>query len=409
MTTVSETSTNSQTPAHCRIVKFSNCQIWHKKSPASLLFLPDNPTEYMKKFSLFQIVVFLFLVFLFTPSCSPEVKAPDVSNINVSLDTHRFDEDFFAMDTARLGESLKKLHEKYPDFLNYYLDTFMAFGIKGNYSDTGLAIRKLDTFLTYKDFVGLEDTVKKYFPDTKPSDAALTLGFKYLKYYYPNSSAPRILYVNSGLSSWPCFPIDPDSSKSPTICVGLDWFLGPQFPYYRSVGVPDYMLSHVTKSYLPVSVFSTIYKVVHPFITDDRTLLDMMIQRGKAQYFLHKVFPAAPDSVLFGFTNLQLKWCATNEALIYNFFIHQGLLYSKDVHNTQPYITDGPYAVGLEETTDQVKVSPGNVGEWLGYKIVCNFMALHPGLSLSQLTDRETDPATFLSQANYRPKEKYRP
>jgi len=347
---------------------------------------------------LFGILI-LPLFFLFASCNNPGAKPPDVSNINVSLHTYRFDTDFYAIDTNHIGESLKKLHSRYPDFLNYYLDTFMAFGINGNYSDTGLGIRKLDTFLTYKDYVGLEDTVKKQFPETSEVEENLTQGFRYLRHYYPGSRPPRIFYINSGLSNWPAFPLD-----SATICIGLDWFLGAQFPYYRSVGVPDYMLSHVTKAHLPVDVFSTVYRAMHPFNGSDRTLLDMMIQRGKEQYFLHKVLPNTPDSVLFGFTNLQLDWCATNEAIVYNFFIHQGLLYNKDTHSTQPYITDGPYAVGLEDVTDRVKTSPGNVGTWLGYRIVCSYMAKHPEVTLSALTDKETDPARFLEDAHYRPR-----
>jgi len=201
------------------------------------------------------------------------------------------------------------------------------------------------------------------------------------------------------VSNWPSFPLD-----NTTLCIGLDWFLGDRFPFYRSVGVPSYMDAHQRKSYLPVSVFGTIYKSIHPFDTEDKTLLDLMIQRGKEQYFLHKILPGTPDSVLFGFTQLQVNWCTSSEALIYNFFIHQGLLYSKDPHSVQPYVNDGPFALGLEPVTDLVKTSPGNVGAWLGYKIVCNYMARHPETTLAQLTEMQTDPATFLDQAKYRPK-----
>jgi hypothetical protein len=362
-----------------------------QSSPTSAITIPS-----------FKLLPFGIFLILFVCSCSSqETKKPDISQIKVSLQTYRFDKDIYDIDTNHIGESLEKLHEKYPGFLDYYLDTFMAFDIRDKYEDTGLAIRKLDTFLTYKDFRGLEDTIKYYYPDSKETDMALETGFRYYKYYYPDLPTPVIIYITSGLSNWPSFPLDKNNK---IICISLDWFLGPQFPYYSSVGVPGYMLSHVCKSYLPVSAFSSIYKGIHPFITDDKTLLDMMIQRGKEQYFLHKILPDAPDSVLFGFTNLQLRWCAANEAVIYNFFIHQGLLYNKDIHNTQPYVNDGPYALGLEEITDKIKTSPGNVGTWLGYRIVCGYMAAHPQATLAQLTSLETEAPKFLDEARYRPK-----
>ncbi len=189
---------------------------------------------------------------------------------------------------------------------------------------------------------------------SKETDETLTEAFRFMKYYIPNYHVPKVIYLNMGLSKWPAFPLD-----SNTLCIGLDMFLGPQFPYYRSVGVPEYMDAHMRKNYMPVSVFSTIYNTLHPFLQDDKTLLDLMIQRGKEQYFLHKILPHTTDSVLFGFTQLQLKWCGANEELVYNFFIHQNLLYDKQSHDIAPYINDGPFAKDMEDVTDRVKDNTG--------------------------------------------------
>ena len=207
------------------------------------------------------------------------------------------------------------------------------------------------------------------------------------------------MYMNMGLSRWPSFPVD----KS-TMCIGLDMFLGDQYPFYKSIAVPDYMLSHCRKAYIPVSLFTSYYRMDHPFAPDDKTLLDLMLQRGKEQYFLHKILPHHPDSVLFGFTQLQLKWCAENEALIYNFFIRQNLLFNKTPQSVMPYVHDGPFAKGLEAADDVVKVSPGNVGSWLGYKIVASYMQQHPEKSLSDLLSSQTDPSRFLDSAKYKPR-----
>ncbi len=327
-------------------------------------------------------------------------KIPDVSNVKVTLQSSRFDLDLYAIDTNHIAEGLQKLKTKYPDFLDYFLDTTMAYNIRGNYNDTVTGIREgLKPFLSFKDFKGLEDTIKAHYPDSKETDATLTEAFRFVKYYIPSYQVPRIIYLNMGLSNWPSFPLD-----KTTFCIGLDMFLGDGFPYYKSIGVPDYMYSHVRKSYMPVSVFSTIYKSMHPFKSDDRTLLDLMIQRGKEQYFLHKILPHENDVTLFGFTELQTKWCGENEALIYNFFIHQNLLYNKESHNIMPYVNEGPFAKGLEAPTDSVKYSPGNIGSWLGYKIVSAYAARHPEVSLEQLLNQEIDPAKLLDEAKYRPK-----
>jgi hypothetical protein len=326
-------------------------------------------------------------------------KIPNVSGVAVNLQTYRFDLDLFAIDTAHTGAGLQKMAAKYPDFLNYFLDTLMAYGIRGNYNDTSVGIRELDSFLTYKDYLNLEDTIKKYYPDSKRTDEELTNGFRFMKYYLPSYHIPKIIYLNMGLSKWPTFPLDTN-----TLCIGLDMFLGEQFPYYRSVGVQEYMNAHLRKSYMPVSVFSALYTVLHPFQQDDRTLLDLMIQRGKEQYFLHKVLPHTPDSVLFGFTTTQLLWCSANEASVYNFFIRQNLLYNKQSVNIIPYVNDGPFAKDIEPVTDRVKTTPGNIGSWLGYRIVCTYMGQHPKMTLQELLAQPADAPKFLDEARYRPK-----
>ena len=347
-----------------------------------------------------RYIITALALFLFLGCNTPTENIPDVSAIKVSLNIREFDKDLYAIDTNHIGDGLTQLAKKYPDFLNYFLDTLMAYNIYGNYNDTVMGIREgLKPFLTFKDFLGLEDSIKAHYPDTKAIDAELTDGFRFIKYYLPGYTPPKIIYLNVGLSKWPTFPLD-----TATLCVGLDMFLGPQYPYYRSIGVPGYMGGHLQPAYIPVSVFGVVYKSMHPYNTDDKNLLDLMLQRGKEQYFLHKIMPHQPDSVLFGFTGLNVKWCNANEELIYNFFIHQNLLYDKELHDIQPFINDGPFAKGLEAATDTVKASPGNIGAWLGYKIVCAYMQQHPKLTLAELLSQQQDPEKFLEEARYKPK-----
>ena len=350
----------------------------------------------LNKYSYFLIAIAVFII-----SCNNNTdKVPDTSNIHVTLETYRFDKDLFALDTNHIADGLIVLNKKYPDFLNYFLDTVMAYGIHGNFSDTTAGIKNgLRIFLTYKDFANLQDTINKYYHENKDINETLTLGFKTMKYYFPKYHVPKIIYLNMGLSNWPSFPLD-----TTTICIGLDMFLGEQYPYYRSVGVPDYMGAHLRKSYIPVSVFSSIYKISHPYVQDEKTLLDLMIQRGKEQYFLHKILPQTSDSVLFGFTTLQLDWCNKNEADIYNFFIRNDMLYNKESVGRFSYVTDGPFAQGMEPPTDTVKYTPGNIGSWLGYKIVSAYMNRNNKISLNELLQQKSEPARFLDSARYKPR-----
>jgi len=321
-------------------------------------------------------------------------KAPDVSGIKVELKTQNLEQDLAVLDTNHIGAGLVQLQGKYPDFLNFYLDTLMGFKIMGNYNDTTAGIRLgLRLFLTNKDYRGLFDTVSKYYPNTKDVDAELQKGFQYTKYYYPDYTVPKVIYLVSGLNNWGAFTFGRE-----VVGVGLDMFLGPQYPFYRSVSLPDYLNTHLRRAYIPVAVFSTVYQNQHPFLAEEHTLLDMMIQKGKEQYFLHHVLPHTADTTLYGYTQAQLEWCNNSEPMIFNFFASANLFYAKEFERTLRYVNDGPNSTGMPAQ------SPGNIGTWLGYQIVNSYMKQHPDMTMQQLLATNTDAQKFLEDSKYKPR-----
>ncbi len=345
-------------------------------------------------------IVFFAVIFIFGSCGNNAEKTPDLSSVKVALSTQRFDKDIYAIDTNHIAAGLQKLQQKYPDFLNFFLDTMMGLKVYSNFSDTAKGIREgVHEYLTFPDFVHLQDSIVKYYPDTKDVDAELSKGFQYIKYYLPFIKTPKVYYVNGSLINTPASAVDSNIS---TVC--LDMYLGPQFPFYASVGVPSYMGPHLRKSYIPVAVFRSTYQAVYPFKGEEKTLLDMMIQRGKEQYFLHKIMPTAPDSVLFGFTGIQIKWCEKNEVELYNFFIQQNLLYNKQESAVVPYIVDGPFARGIGTATDPGNPTPGNVGTWMGYRIVSAYMNQNTNITLKELLTSNIEPAKLLEAAHYKPR-----
>lgn len=341
-----------------------------------------------------KLIVLLCIVATITlSSCHNGEQLPDVSKIKVNLETQRLDMDLLAIDTNHVAAGLQQLQAKYPEFLNFYLDTLMGFEIKGNYSDTAPGIvHGIRGFLTQKDYRGVFDTVKAHFSTTKDIDAELVKGFQYMKYYYPQYKEPKIIYLVSGLNNWGAFTFGDN-----TVGVGLDMFLGKAYPFYRSVGLPEYLDTHLQPGYIPVAVFSAIYTDMHPYMADNRTLLDLMIQKGKMEYFLHKVLPLAKDTTQFGYTSKQLDWCEQNEAFVYNFFVRENLLYATELQRIARYVNDGPNSTGMPAE------SPGNIGTWLGYRIVLSYMQAHPETTLEELF-KDTDAQKFLSDAKYKPR-----
>lgn len=347
------------------------------------------------------LALFALLGVLSVASCGGgAAKGPDVSNIHIDLKTSRFDKDIYGIDTMHIVDGLTSLKGKYPDFTDFFLDTMMGFGIRGNYTDTAEGIRlALREYLTFPDYVHLQDSINKCFPDTRETDAAISSAFQYMKYYFPSASVPKIYYINRILSRTSAFCID-----TLTAAISLDMFLGPDFPHYKSVGVPDYLAPHLRKEFIPVALFTSVFEASHPESLNDRPLLDRMIRKGRLQYFLHAVMPNTPDSVLFGFTGNQVEWCSKNELLIYNFFVQQNLLYNKEERVIGSYVADGPFAKGLGTAEDEGHPTPGAIGTWLGYKLVCAFMEHNSKMTMQGLVELKFEPTQFLESAKYKPK-----
>lgn len=344
-------------------------------------------TTYIKR----SIIV--MMAFFVSLGCGGD-HTPDVSDIQVNLNSQRLDKDLYNLDTNNLAAGLQQLQQKYPDFLGFYLDTVMGFGINRMYVDTNSGIQKgLRTFLTHEDYRGVFDTVLAHYPDEESINKELVKGFKYLKHYFPTYDEPEIIYLVTGLNNYGAL-----TYGSNTLGIGLDMFLGADYPFYKSVGIPEYFSRQLNENYIPVAVFRTVYRERRPFDIEGNNLLHMMIQSGKEMYFISKVLPYLDEHTRLAYTKEQLEWCQQNEALVYDFFVREELFYEKNLQKILRYVMDGPSATGMPSE------SPGNIGSWLGLQIVNAYVKEHPEMSLIEILDDETDPQSFLQQSKYKPK-----
>jgi hypothetical protein len=334
----------------------------------------------------------LLMLLLFNACHSNEEKLPDVSKVAISIQSNRLDRELIALDTNNLASGLAELHNKYPAFLGFYLDTLMGFNIRQQYTLDNKGITEgVRSFLTYKDYKALFDTVALHYPNTNDIEKDLSKGFQYLLHYYPAYKVPQIVYFVSGLQNWGVV------SYEGVLGIGLDMFLGEKYPFYAAVGQPDYMYINFRKESIAPSVFNTIYNDFHPFEDEEKNLLEMMIQKGKQQYFVEKMLPFTKLEDRIGYTSAQLNWCKDNEAMIYNFFLDNDLMFEKNWGKMRRYVVYGP------NTPSMPAESPGNIGTWIGLRIVQSYALHNPTEDLEKIF-KETNAEQFLKKAKYKPK-----
>lgn len=339
----------------------------------------------MKGIRNFCSICFL-LIFSFA-SCTSGDNAK-ISSIPIHVDYVEFYKEFTALDTSNLQEGLDQLKTKYSDFLDFYIDTLSGLNIHGNYVEHLDDIRQ---FLVFKDFRQLFDTINIVFPETQKINKSLDNLFQHIKYQNNEFYIPeKIYYFASALNGFVA-PIQNEKNMG----VGLDMFLGKDFWAYRSIGIPDYALTKFSAEQIPVWVAKAIYEDKYPFKFTDLNLLEIMLAQGKEIYFLTNVLPSFPLHQIFGYTKEQLTWAEQNEALIYNTFIQNELLYNKEQQKIMRFVNDGPNTPGFDME------SPGNIGTFIGYKIILSY-AKRTKLSLVEVLNT-SNAQEILKKANYKP------
>lgn len=333
----------------------------------------------------------ILIVSLLFASCNKNTKLLDHSGTDLEIDINRYEKKFFALDTNNLIQSLKELRNEDTAFFDFYTIQMMRFG---RFTDTvSPVILSIDEFLTNKNVLELRDTVSNTFKDLEPIKEELIEAFKYFKHYFPNKQLPEIRTVISE------FGYNAVSLDSTYLVFGLDMYLGKNYKYYGSFDFPNYIIKRFEKQYMVPNAMEVIYKQYFEDseLSNTKALVFSMIENGKKLYFLESMMPEKDKNLLIGYTKKQLTWCEESEADIWAFYNEMDLFYSKNYMEHKKHIDDGPKTAGMP------KEAPGNVGSWVGWQIVNQYMENAEGkVSLVQLL--ATDAETIMNKSRYKPK-----
>jgi hypothetical protein len=132
-----------------------------------------------------------------------------------------------------------------------------------------------------------------------------------------------------------------------------------------------------------------------PEKSQERPLIDQMVEKGKRMYVLDKLLPYTADTLKIGYTGKQLA-CYENEANIWSLFLQNNFLYSIKPAVNKNYLQDGP------KTEELGDASPGFVGLFVGWQIVKKFMDKNPNLPLAELM--QMDNRKIFEQSKYKPR-----
>jgi hypothetical protein len=345
---------------------------------------------------------------------------PDISGIQMNIEIQRLDRDIF-------DSAVDSLRQKYGVFFDYYTNGILDIGI---YRDSSFR-EYLELFKNNETVKNASEGVNKQYPDLEKLNAKFTAAFKYYRHYFPDKYIPKIYTYISGFNQ---NLILTDS----VLAIGLDKYLGADYKLYNdknSISTPfsifdRWFLIQITDSkiqtYLKNSSHSVsiLYddlripkylsrnmngdKIVSDCISEwiksewilnlrkSNDLVSKMLYEGKILYATKMILPDEADSLVFGFSTEQIKWCENNESTMWRTLTSAKLLFSTDHFAIKKLTDPAPYTV--EFTGD----SPGKACNWIGYNIISRYMSRNPQINLHQMMNNE-DYHKIFEQARYKP------
>ena len=336
-----------------------------------------------------KIAFFLLLAASFS-ACKNNKNIPDVSGVNVKLTVERFDQSFFSIDTNNIPASLQKVAQKHPAF---YLDFMQQIlGVSG--ADTNL-----NTLLVTKQFLQgylpINDSLQLIYKNTDRIEKDLTKAFQFVRYYFPQYKNNNIIFFTG--------PFDAPgiASTNEGLAIGLQQYAGKDFGYYLSEQgqalFPYYISRRFSQEYIAANAMKAVVQDLFPDKSGGKTLVEQMIEKGKQWYLLDKFLPTTADSLKTGYTQQQLNWCQENEGLIWTYIVKNEDLNSLNPAVIQTYIGEGPFTQGFSQ-----ELSPGNMGQWIGWQIIKKFESKNPDLKPADIM--KMDARKILEEAKYKPK-----
>jgi hypothetical protein len=200
--------------------------------------------------------------------------------------------------------------------------------------------------------------------------------FARLAYYLPNKPLPtKIFWINSLFSSSVFCTLN-------EIGVGLERYVGPQKKVIKQLPseqffqwMKDGMISEFLVRDVLVNWIYTHYLPEN----ENGVLVQRMIEWGKVYYILHAIYPELPFNTLLRYNQSKYEWCDKNEIQVWKYLVSQSLVFSKNERDHSNFLNEGPFTPGLPEK------GPDRLGQYLGWKMVYNYMENHESLSLKDL------------------------
>ena len=332
------------------------------------------------------------LLLFFLGSCSNNENIPDVSKNRVDIPVKRFEQSFFRIDTNNVSAGLISLNQQYPDFFPLFSNQVLHLPMPTPTDPQAeMAWKQI-----LSGYAGVNDSIQHKYRKLDELKENLENAYAFVKHYFPAYKTPQGVVTFIGTFDAPGIILTPRY-----LGIGLHQFAGKNFSIYQDPQLaemyPVYISRRFDSEYIVPGSMKAVAGDIYSDTSVGRPLIEQMIEKGKQWYIVDHFLPKTHDSLITGYSKRQLEWTESNEGNIWGFITSNHDIYTIDPVIIQDFIGEGPFTRGMPEA-----VSPGNIGQWVGWRIIQKFAEKNPELSVQQVI---TTPASVIfQQAKYKPK-----
>jgi len=302
----------------------------------------------------------------------------------VKLKVNRFEQELFSI----TNDNLIKKSNSWDTIFGSFTEVFATQIMNSSQLTTTQYYDELLAFTQHKDMREAYDSTAIVFDDFSEFEHSLELAFGQFTNEFPSYPLPEITTFFGGFNYG---VVTYDNN----IAIGLENFLGTNSKFYQFLGDPEYLRFQKQKKFILSNVMEVWYNEHFQKYLGGRDLLSQIIHKGKAMYFIDKMLVDISLEDKFRFTKSQMDWVIENEASIWEFLVHEDMLFSKKEIEFRSFVNYAPFAKGMPQE------SPGRVAYYIGYKMVNEYMDNNK-IDIEQLMYL-TDSRKFLQESKYKP------
>ena len=330
-----------------------------------------------------QILLFLGIALLAFFAASWFLKS-NKSSERVDLKINRFDDELFSITPENVQEKMLAWENDFGTFPEVFATQIM----NSSQLTTAQYYDELLAFTQHKDMREAYDSTVVVFDDFNEFEHSLELAFGQFTNEFPSYPLPEITTFFGGFNYG---VVTYDNN----IAIGLENFLGTNSKFYQFLGDPEYLRFQKQKKFILSNVMEVWFNEHFQKYLGGRDLLSQIIHKGKAMYFIDKMLVDISLEDKFRFTKSQMDWVIENEASIWEFLVHEDMLFSKKEMEFRSFVNYAPFAKGMPQE------APGRVAYYIGYKMVNEYMDNNE-IDIEELMYL-TDSRKFLQESKYKP------